>query len=374
MKVLTTAGLTKLIQLIKSSFISNTDTVTTNTVTLANVATTGDFDDLINKPTIGNGTITFTQGGVVKGTMTANQTGNSTIALDAGGGGGTPTNMVTTDTTQTISAEKEFSNRIVFGNKISFDSSSSNYQYIAKEGGNGYENITIRGNTGTTDAVIKVGYEGTGTYYTLGGYFFDVEDGGNGMWLGSANSRSCLTKGNVNGDTVFIFPNPLQNNANERLAIGLNDVLTYRKANGTVVDLLNPTANLDNTKFDGQWVNSNLRIANQVTAPTADVDYDLSNYLPNDGHDYEVAFNVSGFTTSTSSANIVIRLGSPIFGDINVGRARVPNNSTVSMPAEGTGILPIPASDKRVILRGISNNIGNVTIDALGYRRIGTNI
>lgn len=172
------------------------------------------------------------------GTVTITDNGMNGINIEAsGGGGGTPTNMVTTDTTQTISAEKEFSNRIVFGNKISFDS-SSDYQYIAKEGGNGYENITIRGNTGTTDAVIKVGYEGTGTYYALGGYFFDVEDGGNGMWLGSANSRSCITKGNVNGDTVFIFPNPLQNNANERLAIGLNDVLTYRKADGTVVDLL----------------------------------------------------------------------------------------------------------------------------------------
>ena len=46
MKVLSTEGLTKLIQLIKSSFISTSNTVTTNTVTLADVATSGDFDDL----------------------------------------------------------------------------------------------------------------------------------------------------------------------------------------------------------------------------------------------------------------------------------------------------------------------------------------
>jgi hypothetical protein len=41
-----------------------------------------------NKPTIpsvGNGTITVTQGGVTKGTFTTNQSGNSTIALDAVG-------------------------------------------------------------------------------------------------------------------------------------------------------------------------------------------------------------------------------------------------------------------------------------------------
>lgn len=37
---------------------------------------------------IGNGTITFTQGGVVKGTFTTNQNENTTIYLDAGGSGG----------------------------------------------------------------------------------------------------------------------------------------------------------------------------------------------------------------------------------------------------------------------------------------------
>ena len=39
-------------------------------------------------PTVGNGTITITQGGVSKGTFTTNQSGNTTIDLDAGGGGG----------------------------------------------------------------------------------------------------------------------------------------------------------------------------------------------------------------------------------------------------------------------------------------------
>ena len=58
MKVLSTDGLTELIQLIKSSFISNTeteqtmeiDTAVVNEVTLVTVATTGDYDDLTNKP------------------------------------------------------------------------------------------------------------------------------------------------------------------------------------------------------------------------------------------------------------------------------------------------------------------------------------
>ena len=91
MKVVSTEALTKLIQLVKSAFISVDDTVETSEVTLATVATTGDYDDLINKPTIptvNNATITIKQGGITKGTFTTNQGSNATIALDAGGGGG----------------------------------------------------------------------------------------------------------------------------------------------------------------------------------------------------------------------------------------------------------------------------------------------
>lgn len=64
----------------------------TDAGTLAGKNTVNYNTDITNKPTIptvGNGTITITQGGVSKGTFTTNQSGNTTIALDAGGGGGT---------------------------------------------------------------------------------------------------------------------------------------------------------------------------------------------------------------------------------------------------------------------------------------------
>ena len=60
-----------------------------NTADLATVATSGSYNDLSNKPTIptvGNGTITITQDGTTKGTFTTNQSGDSTIELDGGGG------------------------------------------------------------------------------------------------------------------------------------------------------------------------------------------------------------------------------------------------------------------------------------------------
>lgn len=59
----------------------------TRTADLATVATTGDYDDLLNKPTIptvNDATLTITQDGVTKGTFTANASSNVTIALDAG--------------------------------------------------------------------------------------------------------------------------------------------------------------------------------------------------------------------------------------------------------------------------------------------------
>ena len=53
---------------------------------LASVATSGDYDDLINKPTIptvNNGTLTIQKNGTTIGTFTANQSGNSTVNIEA---------------------------------------------------------------------------------------------------------------------------------------------------------------------------------------------------------------------------------------------------------------------------------------------------
>ena len=56
-----------------------------NKPTLALVATSGDYNDLSNTPnipTVNDATITVTQGGVTKGSFTLNQSSASTIALD----------------------------------------------------------------------------------------------------------------------------------------------------------------------------------------------------------------------------------------------------------------------------------------------------
>ena len=158
---------------------------------------------------------------------------NTSVDLLAGGGS-TPSNMATTDTAQTISGSKTFSSDITMssGSKFSFISDSA---YIGEQV-SGYNIAMVANRSAIKPQTFKVGQEGIGTNYGLEGYFFDTSDGGNCIWLGETNYRSAITT--TNGQGVAIYPNPLTNNAQERLYIGLNDTLTYRKSDGTVVDLL----------------------------------------------------------------------------------------------------------------------------------------
>lgn len=77
-----------------------------NKPNFATVATSGSYTDLTNTPTIGNATLTITQGGVTKGTFTANATTNATIALDAGGVG----SVAWGDITGTVSNQTDLQN------------------------------------------------------------------------------------------------------------------------------------------------------------------------------------------------------------------------------------------------------------------------
>lgn len=86
-----TAANTK--QIIQGTTLTDIDVATTGAVSASDTITGGigklqaTKADKSELPTVGDGTITITQGGVSKGTFTTNQSGNTTIALDASGGG-----------------------------------------------------------------------------------------------------------------------------------------------------------------------------------------------------------------------------------------------------------------------------------------------
>lgn len=87
----------------------------------SNVGHTHNYNEITNKPDIGNGTITISQGGVVKGSFTTNQLSNSTIALDAGGGGGvtyTAGPGITINQNDEISANVDNNTIVIDGNLL----------------------------------------------------------------------------------------------------------------------------------------------------------------------------------------------------------------------------------------------------------------
>lgn len=73
---------------------ANPNGYTSNVGTVTSVNSTspdGNGNVTLSIPTVNNATISFTQGGVSKGSITLNQATDQTIALDAGGGGGSYT-------------------------------------------------------------------------------------------------------------------------------------------------------------------------------------------------------------------------------------------------------------------------------------------
>lgn len=238
---------------------------------------------IASKTDIGNGTITFTQGGISKGTITVNQTSDTTIALDAGGGG-----SVDIDN---LSITENLSNEI---------------QTIG----------VIDRNSGSA---IKT-------------------------WTGlSANAP----------------------------AIGSRDANTLYNITDDVVSLGNIITQLQSLA-DGQWIYSNLTIANDANAPTSTFDtYSLTSYLPNDGNDYEVLFSGYGITGTGGGNYTAIALRTD-FINANCYLCGAQTSGSYGDRFYGSVILPV-STGRQVSLDYYGGNTGKYTLYARAYRRIGAN-
>ena len=135
--------------------------------------------------------------------------------------------------------------------------------------------------------------------------------------------------------------------------------------------------NLDSTGqavIDGQWVSSSLTLANNVSWTGSGTTYSLSNYLPNDSNKYEVIFSVYASTASTSGKFVGVALKTDIITSnfVSVCQARARTNDSVD--CRGNVILPVGTGRSVTQYSTTSNNAdGTYTIEACGYRRIGTN-
>lgn len=144
-----------------------------------------------------------------------------------------------------------------------------------------------------------------------------------------------------------------------------------------VVTDINYKADVDGTNmipsvknFDGQWVVSLLQ-ANSATA-IGTVTIDLSSYLPQDNYNYEVMVNIYLYS-NPSSGNTMMYLNSDIIDNSDIWYTRVASANANSRTQYNRFIIPVGSG--RWLKRTISEQAATVScaVTLLGYRRIGTN-
>lgn len=385
-----------------------------------------------NVPTVGNGIVTFTQGGVNKGSISMNQGGNTTIALDAGGASRNIGEIVASTIPLTDAGLHLLDGALIQGS----GSYSAFVDYIAglvtdypdlfETEANWQTAVTTYGVCGkfvydsvaNTVRLPKITgiLEGTTDVTALG----DLVEAGLPNITGAFNGNQLYDRGNnmtqqeqpvatgafeVGGSSSKGTPssNPdyqqwgFNFDASRSSSIYGNSstvqpqtikvlyyiVIATSTKTSIEVDIdeiatdLNGKADRDGSNmvasvknFDGQWVESYaiLSSAKNVGSYTLD----LSSYLPNDGYDYEVSL----WLNVGSTANTGLWVGTVASPATNVGSGLIIGANTLNSSywnSNGTGILPV--TSLRVLYSEItpSNATSSAEVKAMGYRRIGTN-
>lgn len=125
---------------------------------------------------------------------------------------------------------------------------------------------------------------------------------------------------------------------------------------------------VDYNQIDGQWVMKEFAVMSSF--PKSEQDFDLTDYLPNDGHVYEVMVSAYGATSATSGNAINVFIGSDLIGcDVCLFSATTRTTSNVT----GGGTAIIPARNKITVSNTGTASSGNNSLKLLAYRRMGIN-
>ena len=158
----------------------------------------------------------------------------------------------------------------------------------------------------------------------------------------------------------------------DRIATDINGKLDKDLSNIEV-------SNIEN--FDGQWIYNKFEILSSATVTgNTGYQYDLSNYLPNNNKKYEVLFSAWGQTGASSGNGLYIWTGTDIIGsgtDAASGKVQILRIRAVNSYAQygaGSVILPVGTGRKLYLYFSNNDNASGINIEALAYRRIGTNM
>lgn len=153
----------------------------------------------------------------------------------------------------------------------------------------------------------------------------------------------------------------------------------YRRIgkNGTHSDYVS-SLNFSGTQYDidgnflnGDWVASTTTLYNASLAGSGSSSISLSSYLPNDGYGYEVLFNITARTGTTSGNTVLPRLG-VLAGSSNAVICGHVTRTASEMICAGNVIIPVMGRTVNLYNASTATSPG-VTVYARGYRRIGTN-
>ena len=176
--------------------------------------------------------------------------------------------------------------------------------------------------------------------------------------IGTEYSATSLVK-NWSGTTLEIYKSLVDGN----IGNPLTDATKWVRA-----EVISNTP-----RIDGQWIKNfqqvfnNLNLHNSNNTPYT---VDLSNYLPNDGYNYEVIIDGTMETGNVSGRYCAFIVSSDYGYAIYLGNGRPRTNASVT--SAGNGIIVV-GTDRKLYIARADNYYGTATLNLKGYRRIGTN-
>lgn len=198
----------------------------------------------------------------------------------------------------------------------------------------------------------------------------------------STNSSQACFGGSC---TIVVDGNTRQlsliNTGTDTMYSGTCDIISYRKLGNNddskqyvdSINVLGHAIEVGGSNFDGPWIDSTYSACERSSFVSGTVyNADISSYIPNDGHDYELLI-YAWVNTQTSAGRVAeLYVGSDIAGDAMICRTVTRSSSSIVT----TGVCKIPISGQSRVLKVINNcgvTTGKGKVWLCGYRRLGTN-
>lgn len=124
---------------------------------------------------------------------------------------------------------------------------------------------------------------------------------------------------------------------------------------------------------DGRWIGTDYGIVSNTGLPAnTSATFDLSNYLPNDGYNYEVLFSLQAQTGATSGYEVNLSLGTDIAPGFIITKGVTRASARIS--CVGTATVPVGRARQVTIHQWSTYPCDIILLTAVCYRRIGTNL